>query len=100
MIWSTSKDQMIITAYGERESSKHDRQFAIAAAHNETGDGKDMIYGVVPEGERAANARLIAAAPDLYIACKMLEDDPGLTAGANDVIKFALAKARGEAHVQ
>jgi hypothetical protein len=52
------------------------------------------------EEEALANARLIAAAPDLYIACKMLEDDPGLTAGANDVIKFALAKARGEAHVQ
>jgi hypothetical protein len=50
----------------------------------------------VPREERDANAHLIAAAPDLYVACKMLEDDPGLTDSANDVIKFALAKARGE----
>ena len=39
---------------------------------------------------------LHAAAPNLLAACQMLVDDPGITESANDVIKFAIAKAKGE----
>lgn len=41
-------------------------------------------------------APLFIAAPDLLAACLMLVDDPGLTAGANDVIRAAIAKATGK----
>lgn len=44
-----------------------------------------------PENE--ANARLIAAAPDLLAACRMVLDDPGLSVCANDVIRAAITKA-------
>ncbi len=44
-----------------------------------------------------ANARLMAAAPELLAACKMVLDDPGLTASANDVLRAAIAKAEGGA---
>jgi hypothetical protein len=43
-----------------------------------------------------ANARLIAAAPELLAACLMLIDDPGITEWANEVLKSAVKKARGE----
>lgn len=41
------------------------------------------------------NEFLIAAAPALLAACKMLLDDPGLTASANDVLRGAIALAEG-----
>lgn len=44
-----------------------------------------------PENE--ANARLIAAAPDLLVACKMLVDSPGITAAENEVLKSAIERA-------
>lgn len=47
----------------------------------------------LPREQRDANARLIAAAPDLLAACEMVLDDPGLTESANDVIRAAIAKA-------
>ncbi len=50
-----------------------------------------------PREEAAANARLIAAAPSLLAACKMVLDDPGLTASANDMLRAAIAKAEGGA---
>jgi len=43
-----------------------------------------------------ANAHLISAAPDLLAACRMVLDDPGLTAIANEVIRSAIAKAEGQ----
>ena len=33
----------------------------------------------------------------LLAACRMLVDNPGLTAGANDVVKAAVARAEGRA---
>jgi len=45
--------------------------------------------------EILANANLIAAALDLLAACRMVLDDPGLTASANAVIRAAIAKAEG-----
>ena len=68
MIWSESQDVHIVTAYGEREQGA--KQFVIAAAHHETGDAADLVYAVVPEAERNANAKLCAAAPDLLAACE------------------------------
>lgn len=53
------------------------------------------------DDEAEANARLIAAAPELLEACKMalLEDcyDFGAS-GAPEVIRAAIAKAQGEPH--
>jgi hypothetical protein len=43
--------------------------------------------------EDCANAQLVAAAPALLVACKMVLDDPGLTASANDVLRDAIAQA-------
>lgn len=68
MIWSTGQDVMIVTAYGEKEHGV--KQFAIAAAHRDSGDAADLVYSVVPAPEQAANARLIAAAPELLAACE------------------------------
>ena len=46
--------------------------------------------------EACANARLIGAAPAMFAALRMIVDDPGLTASANDVIKDALRLAGWE----
>lgn len=43
-----------------------------------------------------ADARLIAAAPSLLAACKMVINDPGLTEAANEVIRQAVADAEGQ----
>ena len=45
-------------------------------------------------GECAANARLIAAAPELLEACQLALDSDDR--GVKDVLRTALAKARGE----
>ena len=37
-----------------------------------------MIYGVIPESSTEANARLIAASPDLYAACQIAESELAL----------------------
>jgi hypothetical protein len=71
MIWSTAIDQHIVTAYGQRQAGEC--EFVIAAVHRDSGDAQDMVYSTVPESERAANARLIAAAPQLLAACECHE---------------------------
>ena len=58
---------------------------------------KVVGYDADPTPEAWANARLIAAAPELLAACAMVLDDPGLTSAANDVIRAAVAKATGGA---
>ena len=59
----------------------------------------DEHYGYGHDGEAAANAALIVRAVNshdaLVAACRMVLDDPGLTAAANDVIRSALAAAEG-----
>ena len=55
--------------------------------------------GVNMVGATLANAHLIAAAPDLYSALKMVLDDPYVLDGRPRTYKYvqtALAKARGE----
>lgn len=51
------------------------------------------------ERENVANARLIAASPDLYAACKAMADANDLTdvTTAGDAARAALAKANGGA---
>ena len=46
----------------------------------------------------AANARLIAAAPDLLAACKMMRDAkyPWQMAKADEAMAIAIAKAEGK----
>ena len=46
--------------------------------------------------EEKANARLIAAAPDLLEACKMVIKE-GLTGPSLDAVRYAIAKAEGVA---
>jgi hypothetical protein len=71
-------------------------------------DGKDTqivnskwgeIARVVYNGDvsqRAANARLIAAAPDLLAACEKILSDPYTTCCCADIVRTAIAKARGD----
>lgn len=65
-----------------------------------TTSGGSIIANVNDRHDRKANARLIAAAPDLYAALDAVESD--LSIGAHphlhiDAIRAAIAKARGEA---
>lgn len=54
----------------------------------------------VPTGETQANARLIASAPDLLRACKMVADMAvsweALTPGDISEVKAAITKAEGK----
>lgn len=84
------------------------RAFRIGAGEMiESGKGCCIIYDDYPAGERSrqreANAKLIAAAPDLYDALEAIMDDHDGHIGGllidGDHIKWAreaLAKARGE----
>jgi hypothetical protein len=78
-IWSSPIDACIVTAYGEIED--RDKQFIVVAAHSEWGDGKDMIYGVVPEAMRDANTRLIVRAVNSHDA---------LLAAAKEIISVSV----------
>lgn len=62
-----------------------------------SGGGIAYVWDWQGKGAMEANASLIAAAPDLLVACKMVLDDPGLTASANDVLCAAIALAEGRA---
>ena len=77
----------------------------IACVHGEWGDAPDMIYGEVRQEQIDANARLIAAAPELYEALEAMvaawhtrycDDGPDLDE-IEQRARAALAKARGEA---
>lgn len=52
-------------------------------------------YDKLNRPQAKANARLIAAAPEMLAALKMLDDDPGLTVSSNEIIKAAISKATG-----
>lgn len=47
----------------------------------------------LPEGQ--ANARLIAAAPDLLAACKLALESGEFLCGEDGIVKAAIAKAEG-----
>lgn len=66
---------------------------AVASVHCRRGDTAE---GQQINAEAGANARLIAAAPDLLEACKaMLEEYGGIDRVCGDMAKDAIAKAEG-----
>lgn len=67
-VWSIPGDMPVFSAL---ENGK--RQI-VGLACNEWGDAPDLIYGAVGKEQQVANARLIAAAPDLLAALKELHD--------------------------
>lgn len=76
-----------ITAYSEGEV----RPWYVASVHRHIGDGADQM---------AANAHLIAAAPELYEAleeCRaLLDGEGGMPVGVRERADAALAKALGK----
>jgi hypothetical protein len=46
--------------------------------------------------EERANARLIAAAPELLEACEAVANDPYTTCACAEKVRAAIAKAKGE----
>ena len=61
--------------------------------------GQDIGWGQLPPGQYDANARLIAAAPDLLSACEAIREKGlrGITLADMARIKLAIAKATGGA---
>lgn len=58
------------------------------------------MYSADEKAEQAANARLIAAAPELYEVARMVveaSEVAGFSGPLGDAARAALAKARGEA---
>lgn len=50
------------------------------------------------EAETIANARLIAAAPDMLEALKLIQNQDLVLPADREIIKSAIAKATGESH--
>jgi len=92
--WSTCcLDRCPHHVYG----SNHD-EVICDLLHNEPNCyGYDKYSGIVTIDQRQANARLIAAAPDLLEALENLEnDDNSIPSHAWDMMQSAIAKAKGE----
>lgn len=62
-VWSLPSDFPVCTA--------RDR---VAVVHKEMADAPDMVYATIPREEAQANARLIAAAPDMLEALRWYAD--------------------------
>lgn len=79
-------------------ASENHRGFSIFEASHPSSRIAD-VFPVDSEGEIGeANARLIAAAPDMLAALENIEnDDKNMPASAWKMIQDAIAKARGEA---
>ena len=73
--------------------------FPYSIADIKANDGKSLTYRTRSIEERLANARLIAASPDLLEALHTLKRDArwlDLNAGAKKKIDAAIAKAEGK----
>lgn len=57
----------------------------------------DLTFNLKPEGQPEANARLIAAAPELLAACLKVANDPYTTCTCAEVVRAAITKAIGGA---
>ena len=67
IMWSIPGDFPICTVAGGST-------FPTAVAHKHMADAPDMIYQTITDAERDANARLIAAAPDMLAALSDIDD--------------------------
>ena len=96
IMWSIPGDFPICTVAGGST-------FPTAVAHKHMADAPDMIYQTITDAERNANARLIAAAPDMLAALQALvkcSDDLGaveLPGSATAKARSAIARATGAA---
>jgi hypothetical protein len=59
-VWSLPGDFPVFTAKAPGEA-----QSIVGMAHHKMADAPDLIYGEIPEWQTEANARLIAAAPEM-----------------------------------
>lgn len=74
------------------------------AVYGERGEEIAVFSGLIPADEELANARLIAAAPELLNACELFEQAIAVNRhnltremrAAIDAARAALAKAKGE----
>lgn len=65
-VWSMPGDCPVFTG-------RPDCNVLVGMAHHKWGDGPNNVYGEIPAAELEANARLIAAAPELLEAAESLE---------------------------
>lgn len=70
-VWSMPADCPVFTVLENGTGQ------VVGLACNEWGDAPDMIYGSVGKEQQTANARLIAAAPDMLALLKELIDIEG-----------------------
>ena len=98
-VWSIATDCPVVTAHHGTA------QFVVGLANTDWGDGPgEMRYGSLPLDQAMANAKLIAAAPDLLHALDELlsASERGAVVDGHAAIglaKAALAKARGEVSI-
>lgn len=85
-VWSLSGDMPVFYAL---EDGK--RQI-VGLACNEWGDAPDLIYGAVGREQQVANARLIAAAPDMLAMLRRLSGEFAVPAFE---VAALIAKAEG-----
>lgn len=78
-----------VTARNSRRVTRQGKMICTAVLHNCASGAKD-------EAEAEANAHLIAAAPELYEALKLVVQRCGPNSTDGAIGRAALAKARGE----
>lgn len=90
-VWSIPGDFPVCTVQGE----------PVAVVHQHMADAPDLIYQSITPEMKAANGRLIAAAPDLLGALRaivnsdmaMREEDEGRVSPELEAARAAIAKA-------
>lgn len=68
LVWSIPGDFPVCTVSDDK---RHNLQ-VIAVAHEHMADAPDLIYQTLPREQCVANARLIAAAPDMLAALRTM----------------------------
>jgi len=97
-VWSMPADAPVFTA-------RPDSNVNVGMAHHKWGDSPELLYGAIPPEQQLANARLIAAAPELLDALKHalermkdIETGNGFVPQCSAAITYAekaIAKAEG-----